>query len=273
MRRGTAKRFGFFSMLVLATTAFGSVGGASVSQAGSTMSESHAPRIPIPGPGGIHATTADDPWSSRNWSGYAIDSGTYTSVTGSWTVPTVTGPEHPGRARQFSSTWVGIDGFNNGDLIQAGTEQDWLHGAPFYQSWWEILPNDETPIDTITVNPGDVMTVSLTQGAPDWTITVTDTTNGQTFSTKENYSGPMTSAEWIQEAPTVKGRIAPLADDGTFEFDNATANGVSPGFTSSDSGVMVKRRGRDVISIPSTPNPAGNAFAVAFGSVPPLPPD
>jgi len=88
------------------------------------------------------------------------------------------------------------------------------------------------------------MTVSLTQGAPDWTITVTDTTNGQTFSTTEKYSGPMTSAEWIQEAPTVNGRIATLADDGTVEFDNATANGVSPGFTSSDSGVMVKRRGR-----------------------------
>ena len=247
---------------------------ATPSRSAASLSESHAPRIAIPGPGGISAKTATDQWASRNWSGYAIDSGTYTSVSGSWTVPTVIAPATHPRKAYFSSTWVGIDGFNfnDGDLIQAGTEQDWVDGTAFYQAWWEILPADETPISSIAVSPGNVMTVTITQGSPLWTITVTDTTTGQTFSTRQKYSGPLTSAEWIQEAPTVGLRVAPLADDGTVEFDNCQANGMNPAFTISDSGVMAKRGGRVVISTPSPPNSAGNGFAVAFGNVEPPPP-
>src|SRR5579864_8030027 len=44
-----------------------------------------------------------------------------------------------------------------------------------------------------------------------WTITIKDVTTGGSFSTVQSYSGPQTSAEWIEEAPTVGGRIAPLA--------------------------------------------------------------
>jgi hypothetical protein len=272
MRRGAAKRCGYVSLMILATTALGTLGGGSLSQAASTLSGTHAPRIPIPGPGGSRATTADDQWASRNWSGYAIDTGTYTSVTGSWTVPSVIAPTTHTRKAYYSSTWVGIDGFNDDDLIQAGTEQDWIGGSAFYQSWWEILPNYEMPISSISVNPGDVMTVSITQGTPLWNITVTDTTNGQSFSTEQKYSGPMSSAEWIQEAPTVGVHIARLADDGTVDFDHCLANGVNPAFTVSDSGVMAKKRGRVVISTPSPPNPEGDGFAVAFGDSEPLPP-
>jgi hypothetical protein len=274
MRRGAARRCGYVSVMLLAGTVFGTLGGASVSQAATTMSESHAPRIPLPGPGGIHAQTATNQWGARNWSGYAIDSGTYTSATGSWTVPTVIPPTKHTRKAFFSSTWVGIDGFNNQSLIQAGTEEDWIGGSAFYQAWWEILPFDETPISSVAVNPGDVMTVTITQGTPKWTITVTDTTSGQSFTTEQKYSGPMTSAEWIQEAPSVNGHVARLADDGTVEFDHCLANGANPAFTVADSGVMAKRGGRLVISTPSPPNPDGNGFAVAFGDVqPPPPPD
>lgn len=278
MRRGAAKRCGSISLVFLATTAFGTLGGASLLPAASAATGSHAPRIPIsiPVPGRTRAKAANEQWASRNWSGYAINTGTYTSVTGSWTVPTVFAPTKHPRKAYFSSTWVGIDGFNLHDdnLIQAGTEQDWIGGSAQYYSWWEILPNDETAIPSIAVNPGDVMTVSITQGTPLWTITVTDTTNGQSFTTAQKYSAPMTSAEWIQEAPTVGYRVAPLADDGTVDFDHCLANGVNPDLTFSDSGIMAKRGGRVVISTPSTPNPEGNGFAVAFGKVqPPAPPD
>jgi hypothetical protein len=281
MIRGAAQRCGFVSLMLLAAGAFGTLGGGSPAQAATTLSESHAPRIaipiPIPGHGGIRATPAPVQWEARNWSGYAINSGTYTSVSGSWTVPTVIAPTtHPSKS-YYSSTWVGIDGFINTNLIQAGTEEDWIGGSAHYDSWWEILPSDEIRINSIAVNPGDVMTVSITQGNPLWTITVTDTTNGQAFTTNQAYSGQMSSAEWIQEAPTVGDRVprvARLADDGTVVFDNCLANGVNPDFTFSDSGFMAKRGGRDVISTPSPPNPEGNGFAVAFGKhAPPAPPD
>ena len=168
---------------------------------------------------------------------------------------------------------MGIDGFNDNSLIQAGTEQDWVHGQALYRSWWEILPSYEQPIASITVHPGDTMNVSIAQGVPDWTITVTDTTTGQSFSIDRHYAGALTSAEWIQEAPTVGGHIAALAHDSTVQFDSATVNGASPGFVSSDSGVMVKGKGgRIVLSTPSAPNPEQDGFAVAFGGVPPPPP-
>jgi hypothetical protein len=253
-------------------TLLGSVGGGAISSTASAASESHAVRIAIPGPAGMRASAGDQSWDSRNWSGYAIPSGDFTSVSGSWTVPTVNPPNRR-RDRQFSSTWVGIDGYNVGDdnLIQAGTEQDWLGGAASYQAWWEILPAYETPL-TLAIHPGDVMDVTITQGSPDWTITVADASTGQSDSVREPYSGPQSSAEWIQEAPTVGNRIATLANDGTVDFTNLTVNGANPDLTIAESGVMAKKGGRVILSTPSQPSTAGNAFAVAFGSVPPSPP-
>jgi hypothetical protein len=187
-------------------------------------------------------------------------------------VPTVIGASKR-KTAEYSSTWVGIDGFLRHDynLIQAGTEQDWVDGTAFYQAWWEILPAYETPITSITVHPGDTMSVSITQGGSQWTIVVTDITTGQSFTTNQFYQGALRSAEWIQEAPTVGRHIASLADYGTVDFTQVTANGANPDLASSDSGVMVKRSGA-VISSPSPPDTAKNGFAVAFGSVaPPAP--
>jgi hypothetical protein len=275
MRRGLAQQVGVFSAFVLAATALATLGSGGVSQATALGSETHAVRIPLPAPQGFRASTLTAPWESSNWSGYAVSAptGTYTQAAGSWTVPAVIAPpNHPNRARQFSSTWVGIDGFNDGTLIQAGTEQDWADGSPFYQAWWEILPAAETPITTMTIQPGDKMTVTITQGTSNsWTIVVSDATTGQSFSTTKTYKGDLSSVEWIQERPTVGRRLAKLADDGTVDFDQALANGINPDFTVDDGGSMATKRGR-VLSTPSGPNPALNGFAVAYGPTAPLAP-
>ena len=47
---------------------------------------------------------------STNWSGYAATTGTYTSVSASWTEPTGT---CSGSAK-YSSFWVGLDGYSSG---------------------------------------------------------------------------------------------------------------------------------------------------------------
>ena len=239
---------------------------------------SEAPRVSVPTPTPSRrpeAATAFNPcqnWAARNWSGYCIIGGGYTSVSGTWTVPTVNTPVKKAQRRryQYSGTWVGIDGVTNSDLIQAGTEQDYLRGQTFYQAWWEILPAAETPIASVSVHPGDSITVSITQGSPTWTITLTNNTTHQSFTTHQPYSGPRTSVEWVQEAPTVNRRIATLADDSTFAFDDATVNGSSAGLISSEAGVMYK--GGKFLSTPSAPNPEQDGFAVAYGSVaPPAP--
>jgi hypothetical protein len=145
-----------------------------------------------------------------------------------------------------------------------------LRGHAFYQAWWEILPAPETPIPSMRVHPGDAMTVSITRGFPKWTITVSDATTGKSFTTTEGYSGPMTSVEWIQEAPTVGRHVATLAPDSTAIFDAGTVNGAGPGLTNSEAGAMFK--GRHQISTPSARDSDADGFAVAHGSVaPPTP--
>jgi hypothetical protein len=234
------------------------------------VGESHAPRIPGPSPLQPGAASVRN-WTSTNWSGYAVTGSAFTTASGKWSVPQVIPPRRT-RANLFSSTWVGIDGFNNSNLIQAGTEQDWVNGAPFYQAWWEILPAPETPIPSLAVHPGDSMSVSITKGVPLWTITITDTTTSQSFTTHQAYTGPLTSAEWIQEAPTVGSRVAKLAPDSTVVFDSGRVNGASPGLVSSEAGAMF--RGRKQVSTPSLPDTDATAdgFAVAYGNLaPPAP--
>jgi hypothetical protein len=220
----------------------------------------HHPRIPG------HAVRAAG-WSASNWSGYA-KSGNYTSATAQWVVPSVS----PTHGSSYSSAWVGIDGFNNSDLIQTGTESDYYNGSAHYDAWWEILPAAETPISSFAVHPGDVMTATITKGSgSSWTITIKDVTSGGSFTTTQNYTGPGTSVEWIEEAPTVGGRVATLAHYSSPDtFDPGTANGAGPGLTAADSGIMVQKRTQ--VSTPSNPDSDADGFNMAYGSSAPAPP-
>ena len=191
----------------------------------------------------------------------------FTSVTGSWTVPGVSRTKHA----SYSSNWVGIDGFNNSNLIQTGTESDSVNGAARYDAWWEILPAAETVIPSISVHPGDVMTATITKGSgSSWTITINDTSTRQSFTTVQNYSGQQTSAEWIEEAPSVGGRIATLAHYGSATFDPGTVNGRNPGLAAADGGVMIQ--GGAQVSTPSNPDADTDGFRTAYGSATPAPP-
>jgi hypothetical protein len=270
-------RAGVLTSLFVGAVSLGGV--SSASSASPSAPEFHAPRIPgppprvpVPQPAIRSEISVVQSWTSRNWSGYAITGSNFTKVVGNWNVPQVQTPTKAVRKNTYSSSWVGIDGFDNSHLIQAGTEQDWVHRTKFYQAWWEILPAPETPITTLTIHPGDAMSVSITEGASSiWTISISDTTTHQSFSIVRSYSGPRTSAEWIQEAPTIgRHRVATLAPDSNVVFDRGRVNLVNPGLTSSDAGAMFK--GNQQISTPSAPNPNGDGFAVAYGSVaPPAP--
>lgn len=224
----------------------------------------HAPRVPASAP--AHGTTALG-WSSSNWSGYAITGTGFSSVTGAWKVPAVA----RSRKATYSSNWIGIDGFNNSNLIQTGTESDYYNGSAHYDAWWEILPAAETVITSLPVSPGDSMSATITKGSgSSWTITIRDTTRGTSFSTVKSYTGQQTSAEWIEEAPSVGGRIAPLANYGTATFDPGSVNGGNPGLVAGDSGDMVQKGVQ--VSTPSNPDRDTDGFSVNYGSAAPSPP-
>jgi Peptidase A4 family len=190
---------------------------------------------------------------SSNWSGYVETGSGFTSASATWTVPSASGSG-------FSSAWVGIDGDGNSDLIQTGTESD-ANGQ--YYAWWEILPAAETPIDSVAVSPGDTMTASVQQdGGSTWTISITDESNGQNFSTQQNYDGPGQSVEYIQEAPEINGSIATMPNFSTFSFSNLTVNGGDPNLTADDEIVCVQNN--TAVSTPSAPNGSGDGFSVSY---------
>jgi len=225
---------------------------------------SHHPRVSASRPAGPASATG---WASTNWSGYALTGSNFTSITGSWVVPSVSAS----RKATYSSDWIGIDGFNDSNLIQTGTESDYFNGSAHYGAWWEILPASETVITTMTVQPGDVMTADIHRvSGTSWSITINDTTSGATFSINQTYNGQLTSAEWIEEAPSVGGRIAPLANYGQATFDPGTVNGHNPGLVAADGGVMIQ--GRSQVSTPSNPDSDTDGFNMAYGSTAPSPP-
>ena len=125
----------------------------------------------------------------------------------------------PSPSAQFSATWIGVDGARNSSLIQTGTAQETSNGSTHYYAWYEILPANAVPL--WSVDPGDQIVASVQQnsaGSTAWTISITDMTSGETSTQQVQYSGPGSSAEWIEEAPTVNNQQAALANFGTAQF-------------------------------------------------------
>ncbi len=199
---------------------------------------------------------------SPNWSGYYFGSGPYTAVTGTFTVPSL----YQGQSNTYMAEWVGIDGAANSDLIQAGIveTEDPSNPSDFYIiPWWEILPSPETPITTLQVGPGDQLQVTITQQtAGEWAITLRDLSSGGSFTTDQSYTGPLSSAEWIVEAPEVNGSLSTLADYTTTTF---THLGLTGPYASEVESLMVQ--GGQQVSTPSALSTAG--FEVAYGATAP----
>jgi len=207
---------------------------------------------------------------SDNWSGYAL-TGSYSRVTGAWTVPKVD-PAGPA-VTTYASTWIGLDGMANRNLIQTGTESDVVDGVVHYDAWWEILPAPERMIPKMTVSPGDRMAASITRGSGRrWTMSLTDITTGALFAVTRTYRGAGASAEWIVERPQVGRSLATLSNFGTTVFTGLTTNGTTPGLTPAEAISMVGTGGSPVISAPSAPSPLRDAFTVAYGPSAPPPP-
>ena len=238
---------------------------------------SPAARVPALAPvtastlGGSTPAAARNPgglgWYSSNWAGYAVAGGPYSSVGAQWTVPAVS----VSYRRSYSAQWVGIDGFTSRALIQAGTEADYFNGATHYSAWWEILPAPAVTIRTLSVRPGDRMSVTITRvSSGRWRIVVKDARSGS-YATTRAYSGSASSAEWIEEAPIVGGRTTLLAAHSTVVFDHASLDGRNPGLVSLDAGAMIRRG--FLADTPSAPDADADGFALAEQATsPPRPP-
>jgi Peptidase A4 family len=220
----------------------------------------------IPGQGG--QTQPRD--VSQNWSGYATTGGTYTSVSGTWSVPQFA-PDSPAGA---DATWVGIGGVNTRDLIQAGTQQTVSgSGSTQYQAWVETLPQASHPVP-LTVNPGDSISISITQsnqGQDQWDVSFANNTTGQSYHVTERYTSSMSSAEWIEEAPSAaRGRQLPLDNFGSIAFSAGSTVKDGQTLNIADSGakpITMLARGQNgrQVARPSGLGADGGSFTVTQG--------
>ncbi len=173
--------------------------------------------------------------ASLNWSGYTtVGSGTYTSVTGSWVVPSINVPT----SDTADATWVGIGGSDSQDLIQAGTQAIVSHsGSINYKAWYEMLPGYSIPVSLI-ISPGDSITATITeQSASNWLITITDSTTGKSYQNTVMYQSSHSSADWVEEmVSNGNGTFRPLDNFGsvTFTSAHATRNGQNLGLSQLD---------------------------------------
>jgi hypothetical protein len=184
--------------------------------------------------------------TAANWSGYEAQStpGSYVAVTGEWLVPPIVSGE-PGFVT-WSSLWVGLDGDGQVDLVQAGTEQNFLEfptpvfGSLIefatYYTWSELLPNQPTAQQLgLAINPSDDVMVTVwvgdsrgainPNGGYGWFYLYNRTQNQASVTNTPlagtSFSGSQT--EWIMERPLVNGAYAELSDYAVASMFNANA--------------------------------------------------
>jgi hypothetical protein len=218
------------------------------------------------GPGAVAqpgaAGVLNPPAQSTNWSGYAATgaSGAFRSVSASWTQPTATCPSS---SAQYSSFWVGLDGFNSSTVEQTGSEVDCSGGSPVYYSWYEMYPAGPHNFSN-TVRPGDHFSGSVTyNGGSSYTLVLQDISQGWKHTVNKSLSGAAnSSAEVIAEAPSSLSGVLPLANFGTVNFSKSTANGSPIGNFAPTRIVMVGNSGRAKDSVSSLTG--GGSFSATW---------
>jgi len=250
---------------------------------------SHARLDPRVGPTGQPMLGARQQTISKNWSGYRLAGGPYTSVQGTWIVPGVTYVQYPeSPAEEVTSTWIGIGGqAPDATLIQLGTQQGVTPtGGVSYWAWYELLPGFAQQLGAAyPVSPGDAITASIQciasctpNTASTWVLTMSNGRWQRPFQQQFTYSSSLASAEWIMEATCLNGCTSVprdysfLPSFGAVVFSGLSVNGANPNLSQQNAVVLNDPNG----GATSTPAPpvGGNSFSVTFGgpNVPPPPP-
>lgn len=157
--------------------------------------------------------------SDQIWGGYADTGATFTSISGSFTVPSLNCSSTPNSS---VSPWIGIDGFDSDTVEQIGFDQDCENGVAGYYPWVEMYPADSIYFND-TIKAGDHITASVSVSGTTWTLTEKDTTRGWSKTYHESGNDAKSSAEAIVE--DLGDGIQPVANFGSVSFSGLTANG------------------------------------------------
>jgi hypothetical protein len=189
----------------------------------------------------------DGSYLTGAWSGSGSNAGTWTSIIGYWTIPTVSKPTEPQGTEGGwnSSSWLGLDGmFTSNDVLQAGIQQKVsTSGVASYIAWFEWYAPPvagspsyvwQTNIANFPVSPGQQVYCSVQySGKTAGIISFANEATGQHFSVTlapppgATFNG--SSYEWIMEAPDGGEPTASLPKFTPVTFTSALA--CSAGFT------------------------------------------
>jgi len=165
-------------------------------------SRAQTPCVPEPG--------KTCPETNLAWSGYVATpvSHDFASVSASWVEPSITCAPHSDAWTLF---WVGLDGWepsvSQRTVEQGGTSAQCVNGVPQYEAWWEMYPTNDIETE-IPIAVGDHISTSVvfSSTAQTYTVTVDDTTTGQTLvvvcSTDGAATNPNTYMITIDGVPT-----------------------------------------------------------------------
>ncbi len=163
---------------------------------------------------------SDTSYLGSVWAGAGTKTGSWTTVVGYWTIPTVSKPTEPQGTEGGwnSSSWLGLDGFFvSNDVVQAGIQQHVsASGVATYVAWYEWfapqVPGSppyifQTNIANFPVSPGQQVycSVQYVNNKTAATISFANEATGQHFSITlapppgASFNG--SSVEWIMEAP------------------------------------------------------------------------
>jgi hypothetical protein len=212
------------------------------------------------------------PITTTNFSGYIDYAGsgqTFTSVTASWTVPTVSC--QPGET-SWAAQWPGI-----GDVTtvqQDGTETDCDGGTPVYWAWYEMYGDaavnngyaQALPSVTYPVSPGDAMTGSVSVSGATWSLSLADATANWSFSTQ--FASPpgglsQASAEWMVEDPDgCVPQCQTLSQYTPVQFTGATAteNGQGGPISAFPATALQLEQNSTLLSAPGALDVTGDGF-------------
>jgi hypothetical protein len=153
-----------------------------------------------------------------NWSGAATTGSGFSSVTSTWTEPSVTCHSY----NDLMAPWVGIDGYGSSTVEQTGVATDCSSGSPVYQAWYEMYPAGPVyySLSSYPVRAGDRFTGTVTRSGTTYTLKLTNSTRGWTKTTTQSLSASNTSAEVIIESPS--GSYPAF---GTVSFSSSSING------------------------------------------------
>jgi hypothetical protein len=145
------------------------------------------------------------------------------TVYGEWFIPTVTPVPSEPPGGQTVGFWVGIDGFTNGQVLQAGMAATVTGNNVNYWVWTEWYPLPPIQVNNFPIKPGDYLTVLVCAPEPDhgFCSMLNKTTNQATsigISPASGVTSIGASAEWI-----VEGISSVLPVFSTVVFQNCSA--------------------------------------------------